>query len=107
VEDNNAVPPQVSEQAQVQLANGVPFLSDADLRSALDQAGVAPEVGEAVLEVNAQARVEGLRHALAVLLLIAAGALFAARRIPKEPVGASRPTDQPFEPAPDTRTSEP
>jgi hypothetical protein len=58
-----------------------------------------------VLEVNAQARVEGLRDALAVLLLVAAGALFAARRIPKEPVGApgpvaDKPPDTASDPAP-------
>jgi hypothetical protein len=47
VEDNNSVPPQVTEQAQVNLANGVPFLSDADLPAALDQAGVPPDVSEA------------------------------------------------------------
>jgi Na+/melibiose symporter-like transporter len=92
VEDNNAVPPQVSDQAQVQLANGVPFLSDADLRAALEQAAVPPDVSAAVLEVNATARVEGLRDALAVLLLIAAGALVAARRIPDEPVGGAPPS---------------
>jgi EmrB/QacA subfamily drug resistance transporter len=91
VEDNNAVPPQVSDQAQVQLADGVPFLSDADLRAALEQAAVPPDVSAAVVEANAQARVEGLRDALAVLLLIATGALFAARRIPAEPVGAPGP----------------
>jgi hypothetical protein len=32
-----------------------------------------------------------LRDALAVLLLVAAGALFAARRTPKEPVDAPGP----------------
>jgi MFS transporter len=94
VEDNNAVPAPVSDQANVQLANGVPFLSDADLRSALEDAGVPPDVSEAVLDVNAHARVEGLRNALAVLLLIAAGALIAARRIPKEPVGAPSPAEE-------------
>jgi MFS family permease len=87
VEENNAVPAQVSAQAQVQIADGVPFLSDADLQAALDQAGVSPEVATAAIDVNAQARVEGLRDALALLLLFAAGALFAARRIPEDPVG--------------------
>jgi EmrB/QacA subfamily drug resistance transporter len=100
VQENNAVPEQVSVQAQVQLANGVPFLSDTDLQAALQQAGVAPDVSAAVLEVNAQARVDGLRDALAVLLLVAVGALFAARRIPKEPVGAPGPVaDKPSDPA--------
>lgn len=100
VEDNNAVPPQVSEQAQVQLAGGVPFLSDADLQAALHKAAVPPDVSQAVLEVNANARVEGLQDALGVLLVIAALALLAARRIPSKPVGAPNPgsgADQPPE----------
>ena len=91
VEENNAVPPQVSAQAEVQLANGVPFMSDADLRAALEQAAVPPDVSAAVLDVNATARVAGLRDALAVLLLISAAALVAARRIPDEPVGGGAP----------------
>jgi MFS family permease len=91
VEENNAVPPQVSAQAGVQLAEGVPFLSDADLRAALEQAAVPPDVSAAVLDVNATARVAGLRDALAVLLLISAAALVAARRIPDEPVGGGAP----------------
>jgi EmrB/QacA subfamily drug resistance transporter len=87
VEENNAVPPEVSAQAQVQLAEGVPFLSDADLRAALEKAAVPPDVSAVALEINASARVAGLRDALAVLLLISAAALVAARRIPDEPVG--------------------
>jgi len=42
VAENNAVPPQVSDQAQVQLAGGVPFLSDAKLQDALQRAAVPP-----------------------------------------------------------------
>jgi len=41
--------------------------------------------------VNANARVEGLQDALAVLLVLSASALIAARRIPDEPVGAPTP----------------
>jgi MFS family permease len=40
IQDNPAVPPDVRQQADVQLSDGVPFLSDADLESALEQAGV-------------------------------------------------------------------
>ena len=47
VEQNPAIPEQVKSQATVQLAGGVPFLSDAALQQALAQAGTAPAVAEA------------------------------------------------------------
>ena len=82
---NPAIPEQVKAQASVQLAGGVPFLSDADLQDALDRAAVDPSVTEAALDVNRDARVEGLQAALVVLAVIALVGLFAARRIPALP----------------------
>jgi EmrB/QacA subfamily drug resistance transporter len=87
IEDNPAIPPEVSSQASVQLASGVPFTSDADLQAALEKAGTPPEVAAAALEVNKEARVAGLRAAVAVLALIALVALFFTRPIPTLPVG--------------------
>ena len=69
----------------LQLAGGVPFLSDVALQDALDQAGVDPAVTQAALDINRQARVDGLRSALAVLALIALVGLFVARRVPDHP----------------------
>jgi EmrB/QacA subfamily drug resistance transporter len=85
VEQNPAIPAQVKSQANVQLAAGVPFMSDSDLEAALTDAGAAPDVTAAALEVNGQARVDGLRSALVVLALIAAVGVFFARRIPTRP----------------------
>jgi EmrB/QacA subfamily drug resistance transporter len=93
VQENPAVPELVKAQASVQLAGGVPFLSDADLQHALDRAAVPPSVTQAALEANRAARVEGLRSALAVLALVALAGLFAARRIPDRPQRSSRPVD--------------
>lgn len=89
VAENPAIPAQVKAQADVQLAAGVPFLSDADLQTALVKAAASPEVTSAALDINAQARVDGLRSALAALALITMGGLFAARRIPKHPAESS------------------
>ena len=76
----------------MQLANGIPFISDADLHAALSKAGVSPEVAaEAEAEAeeaNDQARVDGLRSALSVLALFALAGLFVARAIPKMPKSA-------------------
>jgi EmrB/QacA subfamily drug resistance transporter len=85
VQANPAIPEQVKSQATVQLAGGVPFLSDIALQDALAQAGVDPAVTQAALDVNRQARVDGLRSALAVLALIALIGLFVARRVPDHP----------------------
>jgi EmrB/QacA subfamily drug resistance transporter len=86
VAGNPAIPENLESQASVQLAAGVPFLSDAQLETALTDADVPPEVMSAALDINREARVAGLRTALAVLAVIAALGLFAARRIPSQPV---------------------
>jgi hypothetical protein len=46
---------------------------------------VSPEVATEALEANDQARVDGLRTALAVLALVTLPGLFVARAIPKTP----------------------
>ena len=80
---NPDVPDSVVSQAQVELTSGVPFISDDDLEVALSDAGVRPAVADDIVEVNAEARIDGLRAALAVLALLAALAIVAARRLPK------------------------
>ena len=80
------VPDSVKAQANVELAGGVPFISDADLQAALDQAGASEETTTAVLKANQQARLDGLRAALVVLAGVAVLALFAA--------GGSPPNNQ-------------
>lgn len=80
VQGNPAIPEPLQTQASIQLASGVPFLSDAQLQTALTEAGVPPDVTTPALDINREARVEGLRAALAVLAVIAMLGLFAARR---------------------------
>jgi MFS family permease len=85
IDRNPAIPEQVKVQADTRLAGGVPFLSDADLRDALAEAGIAPDVAAGIADVNSQARIDGLRGALTVLALIAPIGVFFARRIPARP----------------------
>jgi len=85
IEQNPAVPAEASTQANVELAAGIPFVSDADLQAALDQAGVDPTVSQAVVRENAEARLDGLKAALAILALMSVIALFFSRRIPASP----------------------
>jgi MFS family permease len=90
IQDNDAIPESVSASAAVELAGGVPFVSDADLKSALKKADVPAEQASAVEDANADARIYGLRVSLAVLALIAVLALFLTRLLPTTPVGGSR-----------------
>ena len=94
VQNNPDVPKDLASQAQVELAGGIPFMSDKDLQAALDKAHVAPKTADAIVEENAKARIDGLRSSLSVLAIIALIALFASRRIPtKQPSAA--PTSEP------------
>jgi MFS family permease len=82
IADNPDVPDQVVAAAETELATGVPFLSDAELGSAMQKAGASDELTAAVVEENAQARVDGLRSALALVALFGVIALFFTRRLP-------------------------
>jgi Na+/melibiose symporter-like transporter len=94
IADNPDVPEEVSSQATVELTAGVPFVSDAQLETALEDAGVDPTTSQAIVEVNEQARVDGLRSALALLAIIAVIALFFTKRIPQQqPAGGPSSND--------------
>ena len=87
VEQSPAIPSSVTEQAEVELAGGVPFVSDADLEAALEREGADPEATSEALDAYADARLDGLRAALAILALLAVLALFFAQSIPRAPPG--------------------
>jgi MFS family permease len=89
IEQSPAIPERVKAQAEVELAGGVPFISDADLEAGLEQAQVDPETTRAALDAYADARLAGLRAALAILAVLALGALFLAQRIPTKQPGAA------------------
>ena len=99
IEQNPAVPPAVSTQASTELTGGIPFLSDADLQKALTKAGASKQVTQAVLNENQQARLDGLRTALAALAFLALIALFFSARIPTRQPGSAQ--TRPSEPPPD------
>ncbi|WP_231494220.1 MFS transporter [Arthrobacter sp. 9MFCol3.1] len=82
IHDNPEIPATLESQAQVQLADGVPFVSDADLRAALTAADVPPATIDAVSEANADSQIQGLRAAISILALITLLALVFTRGIP-------------------------
>jgi EmrB/QacA subfamily drug resistance transporter len=87
IQTNPAIPPPVKSAASVQLADGVPFLSDTDLRAALEEAGVPDATAAAILSENAKARLAGLQTALAAVALFGVVGLFFTGRVPAEPPG--------------------
>jgi predicted MFS family arabinose efflux permease len=87
VQQNPAIPASAKQQAQVELAGGIPFISDADLEDALEEAGATSETTDAAVDANADARLDGLRSALAILAVLAVLALFLAQSIPTRPPG--------------------
>jgi MFS family permease len=89
IQQSPAIPAEAKAQAQVELAGGVPFVSDADLEAALDEAGAGSETTEAALESYTDARLDGLRSALSILALLTLIALFFAQRIPRTQPGAT------------------
>ena len=93
IDTNPDVPPEVAHQANVELASGIPFISDADLESALQDAAVDEQTAQAVLDDYADARLDGIRTALALLALFALIALFFTGRIPDEQPGGVSPAD--------------
>ena len=98
IQNNPAIPDNLAVNAQAELATGVPFVSDKDLQKALDDANVPPETAKAVVDENAEARIAGLRSALAVLALISLLALLFTRGIPTVQPGAeAKPNAPPIE----------
>jgi len=95
VKDNPAVPARVKSDATTQLAGGAPFISDNELKSALEKAHVPPRASDAIVEENAHARLAGLRSSLSLLAVIALLALLFSRPIPttQPAVAAARDPD--------------
>jgi MFS family permease len=104
IENNPAVPKSVSEKASVELAGGIPFISDKDLQTKLDEAGVPEETAKAIVDENETARIGALRQSLSILAVIALIALFFTRRLPLQPITATAEEGE-LEPATDGDSS--
>ena len=89
IQQNPAIPASAKADAAIELAGGVPFVSDADLEAALEEQNVSPEATEAALDAYGDARLDGLRSALAILAVLSILALFLAQSIPTRQAGAT------------------
>ena len=99
IANNPAVPKDLSSHAQVELSSGIPFVSDADLEASLEKAGISGETATAIVDENAQARLNALRVSLSVLAILALVALFFSGSIPTTPVGVETTDTPPDDPA--------
>jgi EmrB/QacA subfamily drug resistance transporter len=87
IQQSSQIPARAKSEAQVKLAGGVPFVSDADLEKALDDANIRGRQQDAALDAYRGARIDGLQTALAILAALILIALFYAQRIPTEQPG--------------------
>ena len=92
IENNPNVPASVVSQAQTQLAGGVPFMSEADAKAALQKANVPPATADEIVKQNEKSQIDGLRAAEAILALLALVALPFTRGIPTVQPGAKAQT---------------
>ncbi len=86
---NPSIPDSLKADAQTTFGAGAPFVSDTTARMGLEAYGASEATIQAVLEVNADARLAALRGALFVIAIVAAIALFFTRQIPTVQPGAS------------------
>lgn len=93
IQNNPAIPDSAKSQAheQVAITGSVPFISDADLNAALQKQGLDTEATQAVLTHYQDARITGLKSALAILALLALVALFLAQLVPRTQAGRGPP----------------
>ena len=90
IKDNSAVPASVASKAQTELSSGVPFVSDAQLKEALDKADV-PDCDGRCHREGERGRPDqpGCASSLAVLAVVGLLALFFSRRLPsRQPAAA-------------------
>ena len=99
IDQNPDVPDELVATAEVELAGGIPFLSDADVEEGLQEAGLPDSQVEAIVDENETARISALRVSLAALALLALVSLFFTRLVPTVPVGGGPPGARVPEPA--------
>jgi hypothetical protein len=93
IQQSSAIPARVKSDAQENLSGGVPFISDAELQAQLDAAHVHSRQADAAVSAYQNARIDGLRSALAILALAAIIALFLAQMIPRTQPGVRGPPE--------------
>jgi EmrB/QacA subfamily drug resistance transporter len=89
VADNPALSAEVQAEATTEISDGVAFVSDSQLAEALDAQGVDPATAAEIQDINAAARLEGLRAAFALAAVLCALSLLFTGRLPEEAPGST------------------
>ncbi len=89
VADSPAISDSLKSQISTELVGGVPFISDQQLTTGLQAAGVSQAEIDSITAINADARLQALQVAFALVGLVAIGALFLTARLPTVPPGKS------------------
>jgi hypothetical protein len=89
IQNNPAVPPEVSDQASTQLASGIPFVSETDLSAALESAAVPTDLATEIVQEYNDASLAALRASMVAVAFIALIALFFSERIPAKAIGSA------------------
>lgn len=85
IDQSDAIPQRTKSQAEVQLAGGVPFVSDADLKAALDKQRASARARRTTPSPATRRHgSRALKAGLAILALMTVLALFFSKRIPTE-----------------------
>jgi hypothetical protein len=87
IQSSTELPSSVKQAASTRMVGNLPFLSDTQLTSELAQAGVTGADAQQFLDVNEEARLQGLRAAFSVAALLTIATLFMTGTLPKRPVG--------------------
>ncbi|MDQ6810566.1 MAG: MFS transporter [Actinomycetota bacterium] len=89
IDANPAISQQTKQQVVAKTPNGVPVVSEPELRKALEQAGVSQTESDAIASDYADAELRALKTALLVASLMVFVALFVSRRLPGESLQAA------------------
>lgn len=76
------VPESVRSAVDTELTGSVAFVSDSSLREALQATPLSAEATEAIVETNAEARLDALRTAFGLAALLLVGGMFLTPRLP-------------------------
>ena len=85
---NPSISSAIKESATTSLTGTTAFVSDSQLTTALDKAGVSATDAAAITSENARARIKALDSALAVIAVLEVAALLLTGLIPASPLGS-------------------
>jgi hypothetical protein len=101
IESDPRIDEQVQEQVSVEVADGVPFISSDQVRTAVEAAGIDEPTTDALVQSYEESQLQALKLGLLVVSFIVLASFAFTRRLPAErPTASDEPEPEPVEPAP-------